>query len=42
MLIDYKSFSLIPQPLLPQEEKGSKKKLKIFKVPRPLWERDLG
>jgi hypothetical protein len=30
-----KSFSLIPQPLLPQEEKGSKKKLKIFKSPSP-------
>jgi len=31
-------FALIPQPLLPFWEKGSKK----LKVPLPLWERDLG
>jgi hypothetical protein len=37
-----KSFSLIPQPLLPQEEKGSKKKLKIFKAPLPERARGLG
>jgi hypothetical protein len=30
-------FTLIPQPLLPKREKGSR-----IEVPLPAWERDLG
>jgi hypothetical protein len=32
--------ALIPQPLLPKREKGSK--ILRIKVPLPAWERDLG
>jgi len=36
-LEDLCRFALIPQPLLPSGEKGSR-----IEVPLPLWERDLG
>ena len=37
-----KSVPLIPQPLLPRGEKGSKKVSGAFKAPLPPWERGLG
>jgi len=37
-----KTLPLIPQPLLPQVEKGSKTIAGVFKAPLPLWERGLG
>jgi len=37
-----KTLPLIPHPLLPQGEKGSKTIAGVLKAPLPLWERGLG